>query len=226
MGFPRQEYWSGLTFPPQGIFLAQEWNSCMRAAKSPQSCPTLCDPMDCRLPSSPIHEVLQARVLEWVASPSSYIDSHIFYRVSFQKCLTSLLESKPGVSLTLAIPRKCAMDTTDCVLYQRRTFPLSPIISFSSFHCPSYYTCYRTMSQQVIADPNVCEAGGIAKLGTLPEVIHSSKGAARPWSHWKVSFRSLFPSGVKMLTLRSISLTHFLVVPFLLQGLPFRETEF
>ena len=32
-----------------------------------QSCPTLCDPMDCSLPGSSIHGVLQARILEWVA---------------------------------------------------------------------------------------------------------------------------------------------------------------
>ena len=31
-----------------------------------QSCPTLCDPMDCSLPGS-IHEIFQARILEWVA---------------------------------------------------------------------------------------------------------------------------------------------------------------
>ena len=32
-----------------------------------QSCPTLCDPMDCSLPGSFLHGILQARVLEWVA---------------------------------------------------------------------------------------------------------------------------------------------------------------
>ena len=32
-----------------------------------QSCPTLCDPMDCSLPGSSIHGILQARVLDWVA---------------------------------------------------------------------------------------------------------------------------------------------------------------
>ena len=32
-----------------------------------QSCLTLSDPMDCRLPGSSIHEILQARVLEWGA---------------------------------------------------------------------------------------------------------------------------------------------------------------
>ena len=32
-----------------------------------QSCPTLCDPMDCSLPCSSIHGIFQARVLDWVA---------------------------------------------------------------------------------------------------------------------------------------------------------------
>ena len=32
-----------------------------------QSCPTLCDPMDCSLPGSSVHGILQARILVWVA---------------------------------------------------------------------------------------------------------------------------------------------------------------
>ena len=32
-----------------------------------QSCLTLSDPMDCSLPGSTVHEVIQARVLEWGA---------------------------------------------------------------------------------------------------------------------------------------------------------------
>ena len=32
-----------------------------------QSCPTLCDPMDHSPPGSPVHGILQARILEWVA---------------------------------------------------------------------------------------------------------------------------------------------------------------
>ena len=36
-----------------------------------QSCPTLCDPMDCSLPGSSIHGIFQARILEWVAIPFS-----------------------------------------------------------------------------------------------------------------------------------------------------------
>ena len=37
------------------------------AAKLLQSCPTLCDPMDCSLPGFSVHGILQARTLEWVA---------------------------------------------------------------------------------------------------------------------------------------------------------------
>ena len=41
------------------------------AAKSHQSCPTLCDPIDGSPPGSPIPRILQARLLEWVAISSS-----------------------------------------------------------------------------------------------------------------------------------------------------------
>ena len=37
------------------------------AAKSLQSCPTLCDPIDSSSPGSPVPGILQARTLEWVA---------------------------------------------------------------------------------------------------------------------------------------------------------------
>ena len=40
-------------------------------AKLLQSCPTLFDPMDCAPSSSSVHGILQARILEWVAMPSS-----------------------------------------------------------------------------------------------------------------------------------------------------------
>ena len=36
-----------------------------------QSCPTLCDPMDSSPPGSSVYGIIQARILEWVAMPSS-----------------------------------------------------------------------------------------------------------------------------------------------------------
>ena len=42
-----------------------------------QSCPTLCDPMDCSLPASSIHGIFQARVLKWAAISFSKIDVYL-----------------------------------------------------------------------------------------------------------------------------------------------------
>ena len=47
--------------------------TCTAAAKSLQSCPTLCDPMDCSLPGSSIHGIVQARVLEWGGAIQVYL---------------------------------------------------------------------------------------------------------------------------------------------------------
>ena len=46
------------------IFLAA---AAATAAKSLQSCPTLCDPIDGSLPGAAVPGILQARILEWVA---------------------------------------------------------------------------------------------------------------------------------------------------------------
>ena len=42
-------------------------NAAAAAAKSLQSCPTLCDPIDGSPPGSPVPGILQVRTLEWVA---------------------------------------------------------------------------------------------------------------------------------------------------------------
>jgi len=61
MGFSRQEYWSGVPLPSPRSFPAAA------AAKSLQSYPTLCDPIDGGPPGSSVPGILQARTLEWVA---------------------------------------------------------------------------------------------------------------------------------------------------------------
>ena len=52
-----------------GFFLGRK--AAAAAAKSLQSCPTLCNPMDYIPPGSSVHGILQARILEWVAISSS-----------------------------------------------------------------------------------------------------------------------------------------------------------
>ena len=65
IGFPRQEYWSEVTLPSPQLVTAAA--AAAAAAKSLQSYPTLCDPIDSSPPGSPVPGILQARTLEWVA---------------------------------------------------------------------------------------------------------------------------------------------------------------
>ena len=75
MGFSRKEYWSGLAGAPPGDLPDSGFEPvslmspvlAAAAAKSLQSCPTLCDPIDGSPPGSPVPGILQARTLEWVA---------------------------------------------------------------------------------------------------------------------------------------------------------------
>ena len=62
--------WRGLGLDEAASFLPSlcfSDKSMSWVAKSLQSCPTLCDPIDGSPPSSPIPGILQARILEWVA---------------------------------------------------------------------------------------------------------------------------------------------------------------
>jgi len=81
MGFFRQEYRSGLLFPPPGELPHRTHVPCISRwvlhhlsrlinslpAKSFQSCLTLCNPIDGSPPGSPVPGILQARTLQWVA---------------------------------------------------------------------------------------------------------------------------------------------------------------
>ena len=63
--------WSSLCYKQLLIdylsYIQQCVYSSAAAAKSRQSCLTLCDPIDCSPPGSPVPGILQARTLEWVA---------------------------------------------------------------------------------------------------------------------------------------------------------------
>ena len=50
-----------------GKVMSLLFNKLSAAAKSLQSCPSLCNPIDGSLPGSPVPGILQARILEWVA---------------------------------------------------------------------------------------------------------------------------------------------------------------
>ena len=60
LGFSRQEHWSGLPFP-------SPMHERKRESEVAQLCPTPSNTRDCSPPSSSIHGIFQARVLEWGA---------------------------------------------------------------------------------------------------------------------------------------------------------------
>ena len=77
-----------------------------RRAKSLQLHSTLCDPVDCILPGSFVHEILQIRILEWVAMPSSKkifptqgSNPHLLCLLHWQ--VSSLPTAPPGKPLLL-----------------------------------------------------------------------------------------------------------------------------
>ena len=79
-----------------GLYLQSRFTSeglTRKVSEVVQSCPTLCDPMDCGLPGSSVHGILQARILEWVAisftngvnSSWAYFD-HLALYLQFVPC--------------------------------------------------------------------------------------------------------------------------------------------
>ena len=63
-------------------------NPATAPAKSLQSCPTLCDPIDGSQPGSPVPGILQARTLEWVAIAFSASSPAAAAAKSLQSCPT------------------------------------------------------------------------------------------------------------------------------------------
>ena len=72
----------------------------------PQSCLTLCDPMDCSSPGSSVCGILQARILEWVAIP--------FSRGSSQPRNWTQVSCIAGDALPSGLPGKPNLRYTAC----------------------------------------------------------------------------------------------------------------
>ena len=59
-----------------------------------QSCPTLCNPVDCSLPGFSVHGILQARILEWLAIAYYRVSTHSTYYFLRLKFPSGLIYSK------------------------------------------------------------------------------------------------------------------------------------
>ena len=67
----------------------------VKSSQVSQSCPTLCDPMDCSPPGSSVHGIFQARVLEWVAISFSRRSSRPRNRTQVSQTVSDALLSEP-----------------------------------------------------------------------------------------------------------------------------------
>ena len=95
------------------------------AAKLRESCPSLCDSIDCSPPGTPVPGILQARTLEWVA-------------ISFSNAWKWKVKSESEVAQscpTLCYPTDCSPPGSSIHgIFQARVLEWG-IIAFSSHHC-------------------------------------------------------------------------------------------
>ena len=59
-------------FPDSSVGKESACNTGGKESEVAQSCPTLCNPMDCSLPGSSVHGIFQAVVLEWITRLDSW----------------------------------------------------------------------------------------------------------------------------------------------------------
>ena len=122
------------------------------AAKSLQSCPTLCDPIDGSPPGSPVPGILQARTLEWVA-------------VSFSKAWKWKVKVKSLSRVQLsATPWTAAYQAPPSMGFSRQEY-------WSGVPLPS--PCSVTKSCPNLCDPMDCSTPGFPVLHCLLEFAHT-----------------------------------------------------
>ena len=116
-----------------------------------QSCPTLCDPMDCSLPSSSVHGILQARILEWVATS--------FSRGFSQPKYWTQVSSIAGRFFTVWVTREATSGSP-------------PLPDHKSFHI-AICCCSVTQSCPTLWDPMDCSMSGSSVFHQLPELAQT-----------------------------------------------------
>ena len=111
--------------------VALNTNSAAATAKSLQSCPALCDPIDGSPPGSPIPGILQARILEWVAISFSRTNSNSLYFLPH-----SVIEVHRITSTTL---------NTVCQLFQSWQTQFVPLENAPALCYPQTFAVFITL---------------------------------------------------------------------------------
>ena len=112
-----------------------------------QSCLTLCDPMDCSLPSSSVHGILQARILESVAIPFSRGSCRRRYR-TWDSCFAGRFFTIWATSSVQSLSH-VRLFVTPWLQHARPSCP-SPTPEACPNSCPSRQWCHPTISFSVM----------------------------------------------------------------------------
>ena len=114
-----------------------KWYSVHELCLVAQSCLTLCNPMDCSPPGSSVLRILQAKILEWAAMPSS--------RGSSQP------KDETHISQFSSVAQSCPSDSLPPHELQHNRPPCpSPTPGVHSNSCPSSWWCHRAISSSVV----------------------------------------------------------------------------
>ena len=119
--------WHCLSLGLEGKLAFSSLVATVVAAKSLQSCPTLCDPIDRSLPGSPVPGILQARTLEWIA-------------ISFSSAWKWKVKMK---CQTPSNPMDCSLQGSSVHgVFQARVLEWVATV-FSHGHCWVFQICYH-----------------------------------------------------------------------------------
>ena len=162
-----------------------------------QSCPTLCDPMDCSLPGSSVHGIFQARVLEWVAISfsrgSSWPRDLPHRRQTLCRLSHHILwiwiqyfRSNSGTSSWWSIPISSLIWALLLVLFSNFSWVISSMLSTAAAAAKSLQLC-PTLCNPTDGSPPGFPVPGILQARTLEWVAISFSNA---WK-WKVKVKSL-----------------------------------
>ena len=88
-----------------------------------QLCLTLCDPMDCSPPSSSVREILQARILEWVAVSSSGDLPNPGITPCLSRLVGSLPLVPPGKPLEMIVGNISMSEDSSCQVLRTKVRP-------------------------------------------------------------------------------------------------------
>ena len=140
-----------------------------------QLCPALCDPMDCSPPGSSVHEILQARLLEWVSISFSKVSSRHRDRIHVP-CVPCGFFFTTEPSGNNQVPRGVT-----CILWldahrPQHTSAYPPPFSSHGFHTPSRLRP-KHHGREAGSRPSsaLCWMAEAQRVGDLPSITQASE---------------------------------------------------